>query len=226
MKYGSFKGKHKEQTSSSNLIIVVVVFTTALSFTLGYFVGKAGNEKQPQSQIIAIQQQEPAVAVQEQSIQGNEQTASDSQTQAVEGKPAQDKELHVQTVTVVKENNYPLPSPKSIQNSEPEKKTQKAVLYTVQIGAFKNPKDAEALKHKLENKGYKAYIIKKSLPAKNVRLFKVRAGEFINRQEADALALKLKTAEGLKAFVTFKDEGSLENESLSFPDAAKQEKPR
>ena len=76
------------------------------------------------------------------------------------------------------------------------------VVYTVQAGAFRNQKDAEALKHKLEAKKYKTSI-KKEADAKGVVLFKVRTGEFENKKEASLFALKLKT-DGLNAFATAK----------------------
>ncbi|MCL4476668.1 MAG: SPOR domain-containing protein [Nitrospirae bacterium] len=76
------------------------------------------------------------------------------------------------------------------------------VVYTVQAGAFRNQKDAEALKRKLEAKKYKTSI-KKEADAKGVVFFKVRTGEFENKKEASLFALKLKT-DGLNAFATAK----------------------
>ena len=95
----------------------------------------------------------------------------------------------------------------------------------MQAGAFKNLKEAEALRHKLEAKGYKAYI-KKYAKSKNPKLYKVRTGEFSVREEAAALALKLKN-EGLKAFVTLKNDPPKAeangNKNSSKPGAAKKE---
>jgi cell division septation protein DedD len=77
------------------------------------------------------------------------------------------------------------------------------VVYTVQAGAFRSQKDAEALKRKLEAKKYKA-LIKKEADAKGVFFFKVRSGEFENRKEASVFALKLKKTDGLDAFAVEK----------------------
>jgi cell division protein FtsN len=84
-----------------------------------------------------------------------------------------------------------------------EASSMKKGLYTVQAGAFKGRKDAEALKHKLEAKGYKVSIMKESNP-KGVPLYKVRTGEYGNKNEASLLALKLKKTDGLDAFATLK----------------------
>ncbi len=73
------------------------------------------------------------------------------------------------------------------------------VVYTVQAGAFRNQKDAEALKRKLEARKYKASI-RKEADAKGVAFFKVRTGEFDTKKEASVFALKLRKAEGLNAF--------------------------
>lgn len=204
MRYGSFKGKQKESVPGRKLIIAIVIFTSALSFTLGYFVGKAVlKENQPlgiesQRQIIAIPpQQETAPALQKQQVQDKEQPIADNPQPPVNPDSLESskslnslKGVPVKTAAAKEENN-------------PSRPVQNAVIYTVQAGAFKNLKDAETLKHKLESKGYKAYI-KKSAAAKGIKIFKVRTGEFMNKKDAEAVALKLKKAEGLKAFVTLK----------------------
>ena len=86
---------------------------------------------------------------------------------------------------------------------ETDNSRQNDIKYTVQAGAFKNLEEAETLKHKLETKGYKAYI-KKYAKSQNPKLYKVRTGEFAAKEEAAALALKLKN-EGMEAFVTLKN---------------------
>jgi cell division septation protein DedD len=77
------------------------------------------------------------------------------------------------------------------------------VTYTVQAGAFKNRKDAEALRRKLEARKYKTSV-KKEAGAKGVVFFKVRTGEFENKKEASAFALELKNTDGLHAFALAK----------------------
>ncbi len=121
----------------------------------------------------------------------------------------------------------PLPIQPAVQKepAEPKVETdnshQNDIRYTVQAGAFKNLKEAETLKHKLETKGYKAYI-KKYAKSKNPKLYKVRTGEFTTKEEAAALALKLKN-EGLKAFVTLKNEEARGDKNSFQPGASKKE---
>lgn len=215
MKYRAAKRMPEESMSGRKIIIALVAITSALSFTLGYFVGKSVvKENQAQPQGIELQQQAVATPPQQ-------ETAPDPQplpVQDSEQPPAaneqipQDKTMPLKTAAVKEENNPHVPHNETI--------------YTVQAGAFKNPKDAQILKRKLENKGYKAYI-KKSTEGKNVKLFKVRTGEFSDREKAESAALKLKKSEGLKAFVTAKNEETREGaKSSSTPRANKQEKPR
>jgi len=89
------------------------------------------------------------------------------------------------------------------KQAEPAGSSSGKVAYTVQAGAFRNQKDAEALKHKLEAKGYKIFI-KKEPNSKGVVLFKVRTGEFEKKKEASVFALKLKKTDELNAFAVEK----------------------
>lgn len=68
--------------------------------------------------------------------------------------------------------------------------------YCVQVGAFKDRKDAEALKNDLMGKGYKIHVT-----ASEGNVYKVRTGRLKNKKEADVLALRLKSAEKISAFV-------------------------
>ncbi|MDI6744216.1 MAG: SPOR domain-containing protein [Thermodesulfovibrionales bacterium] len=217
MKYGSLKAKRKTALPDRKFIIAIIIVTSALSFSLGYFVGGAGDKgKQPEYQIITVPKLE-ATQVQAQPAQGNTpQIASASgrasQPQIAEEKAPAEKPLLAQPA-VQKEPAEP--------KVETDNSHQDDIKYTVQAGAFKNLKEAETLKHKLETKGYKAYI-KKYAKSKNPKLYKVRTGEFTAREEEAALALKLKN-EGLKAFVTLKNEEAHRDKNSSHPSAAKKE---
>ena len=81
--------------------------------------------------------------------------------------------------------------------------SDKMKKYTVQVGAFRNASDADALRSKLDKKGYKTFLIE--LKAKNNEpLYKVAVGAFNARNEAELLAAKMKKSEGLKTFVTLR----------------------
>jgi cell division septation protein DedD len=81
-------------------------------------------------------------------------------------------------------------------------------LYTVQVGAFKNASDADALKKKLEKKGYKTSMAP-SESKKEGALYKVWVGKFSTRKDAETLSMKIKKTESLQAFVTVKKEESV-----------------
>lgn len=215
MKYSSLKAKRKTALPDRKFIIAIIVVTSALSFSLGYFVGGAGeNGKQPENQIIAAPKLEAIPQVQEQTAPSDApQIAAPSQPViAAAGDSLPQKPLPVQPAAK-KEPAEP--------KVETDNSRQDDIKYTVQAGAFKNLKEAETLKHKLETKGYKAYI-KKYAKSKNPKLYKVRTGEFTAKEEAAALALKLKN-EGLKAFVTLKNEEARGDKNSSHPGAAKKE---
>jgi DedD protein len=81
--------------------------------------------------------------------------------------------------------------------------SDKTKKYTVQIGAFRNASDADALRSKLDEKGHKTFLIE--LKTKNNEpLYKVTVGAFRTRSEAELLAAKMKKSEGLKPFVTLR----------------------
>jgi hypothetical protein len=86
--------------------------------------------------------------------------------------------------------------------SQPQKPSEEplAVIFTVQVGAFKNASYAKALAKRLHEKGYETYIT--SFENKDGMLFKVRVGKFSNRQEAENLSGKINNMEGFQTFVT------------------------
>jgi cell division septation protein DedD len=87
-----------------------------------------------------------------------------------------------------------------------EGKAQTAeLIYTVQLGAFKNETEAENFITIYDKKGYKPYITV-SRNKKNEKIYRIRSGEFKERKSAEILAMKLKKTEGLNTYVTFKNE--------------------
>ena len=76
----------------------------------------------------------------------------------------------------------------------------KKSVYIIQAGAFKHRKDADALRRRLEAKGYKASVRKDAGPA-GATLFKVQAGEFGTKKEAMAAVREFRESEKLDALV-------------------------
>ena len=69
--------------------------------------------------------------------------------------------------------------------------------YTVQVAVSERIDDAERFKMKLENKGYKPFILKSSSASGKDR-FIIYAGEFNDRESASGLMNDLQSKEGIK----------------------------
>lgn len=187
------------------ILIIVTVAAATAGFLLGYFVGKSSTSSQqaPQAQPL-----NPGIS----------QTALPQQTPAqskIEAQPAPAETPSAKNETDKDAKNV-VPEPKTgnsdtatAENAkdakrDPSPATDEApasTIYTVQAGAFKSKKEADSLRHRLETKGYKAYI-KKAANSKGASVFKVRTGEFTEKKKAEMLAVKLKKTEGLDSFVT------------------------
>jgi cell division septation protein DedD len=161
------------------IIIIAILIPTSLSFILGYFVGKSSTRESTEMKRV----QEP---------QSNIIQSAETQPQQ-EVQSADDTLLN----TMYSGNNTAKEPPKD------QKPT--AILYTVQVGAFKNAVEADVLKKKLEKKGYKTSMAL-SEKKKGGGLYKIWVGKFRKREEAEALSAKIKKTEGLQAFVTVKRE--------------------
>jgi cell division septation protein DedD len=172
---------------SRGIIIVIILIPVSLSFILGYFVGKSTmkeNSGVKQSQEIQNSTSQP---VETQSPEPIQSQVSESEA----GKDIQSAE-----------------SPKKAVREAQQVQKPSATFYTVQVGAFKNAADADALKKKLEKKGYKiSMTISES--KKEGALYKVWVGKFRTREEAEALSMKIKKTESLQAFVTVKKEDNI-----------------
>jgi cell division septation protein DedD len=168
------------------IIIIAILITSSLSFALGYFVGKSF---QP-----PVVNQRSAIPVQESAEQKNIES---EKKEALVRQPEQTQKPQETQQTV---------KAQQAQETKETKKTLKTLKtrkYTVQTGAFKDISDANALKSRLDKKGYKTYIAPTETKT-HKKLYKVMVGDFVTRKEAEILSIKIKKAEGLKTFVTFK----------------------
>jgi len=73
--------------------------------------------------------------------------------------------------------------------------------YTLQVGAFNNPQEAQELVNRLKKKGYDAYQVTGSAAAKGT-VHRVRIGNFQNLQEAKQFALTFEKKENLKPIIS------------------------
>jgi len=232
MKQADLKEKSSVFFIGKGIIVIVLTGIASLSFLLGFFVGKIsrppemnqqsaitdrGNveesspvsteqQKLPQQSDLVQQageMQAPYNAGQRnatKAIQTVTETQEAPQTQA----PQQTNELQKSGVnSQIKKNQE---SKKSNEVSETKKTDETNISdkkYTVQIGAFRNASDADALRSKLDKKGHKTFLIE-SMTKNNEPLYKIAAGTFSTRNEAELLAAKIKKSEGLKTFVTLR----------------------
>jgi len=190
------KNDLKENSSvfiiGKGVIIIVIIVTSALSFMLGFFVGKS---YQP-----AVVNQTSVFPLQE---------SIDQKNSNPEEKVVQTQEI--QKPIVIQKTQETQKSQRSKQTQETKKTakteetqgTPEVLKYAVQAGAFKDASDANALKSKLAKKGYKAYVTNTETK-RHENMYKVMIGKFVNRKEAELLSIKLKKSEGLQTFVTFK----------------------
>jgi cell division septation protein DedD len=168
------------------LIIAVILFTSSISFIIGYFVGKNTLEEGP-----AIR-----------SLQENSKDMKTLPLDVTSQQKDQPQDIAPseggRTQKTTGEINIEAKNTQQLQQSP-------KIMYTVQVGAFKDAPEAESLKVRLDKKGFKAYVI----PSESKRegmLYKVWVGEFATKKEAEILSLKIKKTVGLQAFVTFKKE--------------------
>jgi cell division septation protein DedD len=184
MKKVSLKEKSSSFVIGRCLIIIAILIPSSLSFMLGYFVGKITTKESPKT------------TLQESLRNNNIQPLGAQSKQQVQPKtPDPSTGTELQTTETQKE---------STQESQEAQKLAK-IIYTVQVGAFKNASEADVLQKRLKNKGYKTYMAL-SASDREKGLYKVWVGKFGARKEAEELSMKIKKSEGLHAFVTVKKE--------------------
>jgi cell division protein FtsN len=217
-------GKSSVFYIGKGIIISSLVITSLLSFVLGFFVGKsmrspgtgqaslvtplAGKEEekrgtemkevpvhQPQ-QTPAVQTAEPQKTPETLGIPVGENPREDPGMKKVHPRETQHDEESRRLVEYEKLSKDG-ESNNSHATHEPAK-----IIYTVQIGAFRNASDADSLKLKFVKKGYKSFIM--ASKRKDKILYKVMIGEFFRRKDAELLSVKIKKKEGLRTFVTLK----------------------
>ncbi len=219
--------ENKERSSTiyigKGIIISAIVITASLGFILGFFVGKSFRSDnavsiQNASNIVAEQHseavqtpssnhQDDSSTQQTESLNSNTTTATNQQLQSSQTLQ-KDKEQHQTNEKSIKQAQKNEQQEKQKTNhltdSGLSNKNGKSKKYTVQVEAFKNQEAAEELKDKLIKKGYKAVVVP-SVKNKNTRLYRVLAGEFSTRKEAEIMSIKMRKFEKLQhAFVTFK----------------------
>jgi cell division septation protein DedD len=220
-------GSAPQLVAKGFLIVIVVVFS-AVSFTLGYFVGKSGmdssqkNLPQPAEIIPIPQTQAQGTLPQPGNTATPENTAMAEETDREPGQ-TQQKEVIVdapkqaaQAQTVKEKSRSQAnsqqaikeatgkPLTKEIPVSQETVSSTEEPVYTVQMAAFKSSAEAVAFRKKYAEKGIKTFV-STSAPKKKEKVYKVKTGEFRDRKSAEILSLKLNKTEKLRTFVTLKN---------------------
>ena len=198
MKQADSKDRSSVMYIGKGIIIAAIIITASLCFTLGFFVGKSFRPS-PVEQLSAAPRQN---IIPEQPVEPLKKD------EAVSPQPVSVEKPQIQA-SQENPRTRQAQETKIVQKTQETVKAAKTRKYTVQVEAFKNTSTADALKEKLNKKGYKASVISVKTK-KNENLFKVIVGEFTNRKEAEVMSVKLKKTENLQhafvTFVTFKSE--------------------
>ena len=127
-----------------------------------------------------------------------------AQKEPVQEAPAQAQKPQQEVLRDKSQPPAPVSPPAAVSSPPParapEKKPSGKGKHSVQIGAFKNEKNAEALAKQYTDKGYDAFV--QTVPKDKEMLHKVLIGKFENRKEAWKLAGEIAKKENVKAVVT------------------------
>jgi cell division septation protein DedD len=214
MKKIDSKGKSSVLYIGKGVIILSIITTSSLAFLLGFFVGK--NSQPP------VLNQAPVVTP---SAVAARQDTDPLKQEAVSPKPQQPREAQqsvqpeTQASQAAQENTQPQDTQSAGESGPTQGKdkvravqgTTGAKKYTVQAGAFKNASEANTLKAKLNEKGYKASVAAVETK-KHDKLYKVLVGEFSKKNEAALLAARIAKSEGLRTFVTVRNREELRSQ--------------
>jgi cell division septation protein DedD len=214
-------------------IIIAMLIVSAVCFILGYFVGQRTVEVKHQGQLIQepdrnstlpakppdsqMSSMPPVVQPTENPGSGDKNASRETKDPAVhktEPAPVQNQSPQLAQAKPGKESKPGqkqqtlqetaiTPEAKEIKKAAEDTKSIKTIKYTVQVGAFNSPREADTLKARLVKKGHKAYIVKQEQKQHkgHIKVYKVRVGEFSARKDAEVLAVRIKSSEGLPAFV-------------------------
>ena len=193
--------------SGKVILFLIIVTVKSGGFLLGYFVGKSLNTPSvTQSPIPKQTMSESTVSAKEvaQTLEKNAPPEPTPQKPGSPPIPVQSSPVPHAAVSRDHEQKAPVPSSgvneKTTSPRETKSTGDEGVAYTVQVGAFKNQKEADSLRMKLDSKGYRVYTKKGTL--KGTTVFKVMVGEFARKKEAEVFALKLRNTERLNAYIT------------------------
>jgi len=175
--------------------LAILVLATSASFALGFFVGRSQAPVKTVVKEVRVPVSRPAAAPVPEIEVAKVAPKPPVEIKAAP-KPPPPRRISKKKKPV-KEQAQVDPAKKSSGPSEQAR-------YSVQVGAFETLIEAEKLRKDLEAKGYKSFVMRYAEPGQKA-VFKVRLGEFIDSNAARLLSVKLKSIEGIAAFVVKSD---------------------
>jgi cell division septation protein DedD len=214
--------------SGKVIVITFVVFSSALSFLLGYFVGKNQGTGETIPVTVTgfhdtaeigqgLQDERGRTETAGEFMPGSE-TADESRVSGSIGSEQVQRdrsERETSSLTSAKGDSSVAkgegPGTSSVpkrsgarekSSSDREKaaalKGKKSLYFAIQVGAFVNLNEAKKLKKSLSNKGYTVTI---DASGRKKRIYRVRVGSFSSRKSAETQAIKIARNEGLKTLI-------------------------
>ena len=113
-----------------------------------------------------------------------------------------------QIAQILEEEMPPAPAPAPVEKPErprPAQTVQASLrseisgAFSVQVGAFSQKENSDAVMRELESRGYQPYVV--VLPGRRARLHTVRIGRFADRQEAQQAAAELRRRANMTGIV-------------------------
>jgi cell division septation protein DedD len=222
MNDGNMKEKSPEKRAGKEFVIVIVIVFSSLSFTLGFFVGKkserSSRELSSQSMTLSPESGQAGRSAAAQEILPAAAGAPDRDI-AQDRPPGENDRLQPPAEpfpprsdgaggrgekgadTAAKGPAEEIRKGTTVSPEITRTDPAKGVVYSVQLGALKNAAEAKRLKDTYSRKGYPTYITVVSGKNKE-KTYKVKAGKFRDRKDAELLSIKLKKNGDLNAFVT------------------------
>jgi cell division protein FtsN len=219
-----FKNFEIKLNNVQSIFLILSVFAiSVLTFALGYIIGKDSStgvstissesyqvvtpldKEMEQIETAKIQPLPPVVEVQKKRTVKELQKGTDEKELTFfktlpNSKEETEERLKNKEHGKEMEKKIAVQSSGSATELHPASSKSSQASYTVQVSALKNMDEASSLKSRLEGKGYKSYIT--TYETTNAKWFRVRVGQFNTKEEAEAVAKKLKAKENLAPFIT------------------------
>lgn len=177
-----------KRKSRSNLETLIILIGAIIILGVAFYLAREKSYIPPEAQVITEEKEEeiqvievPIEVSQKITVEKVEE-GEESLEIVIKKEAVSEEKLPITEPTMVK-----IPEVESGVNvlKESEIATEKKI-FTVQVGAFSEEKNAQNLAKEISDKGYQTYVVK------GKTLYKVQVGEFKSYEEAQNVSQKLK----------------------------------